>query len=417
MAISITVNAALGVTGALTHERVTDAISAAVREDDMLDWKRVVSDDNAEIAKDIAAMANARGGALIYGVAEQRRTSAAVKALPIDLSDSLERRIRSIAANIQPSIDGLVVESLPDPDDADHGFLAVTVPASADAPHLVATSQQGFGIPRRHGTQTIWLNEWDLERAYRQRFARRASEEDRLDALISSALGRVDAHEHPWFIAASMLTAPAVGAIGSAVKTDAVNIISSADGIAAAIADRNYGGRVLSGLGNSALNPRIGLRRWISRDVDESALSGPSFECHVEIHTDGSTVVATNAGRWNPPAQQGKHVSISTVIEAIAIDTIATVAATAEYTATAAQSLIRVALVGGSDLPHALAVNERPSFNVWHQPPWSNDVHTFFPVDFALPALATIEQLREAAAQLAADVASQFGVPAEYVRW
>ena len=60
--------------------------------------------------------------------------------------------------------------------------LAVSVPASPDAPHVVGERNE-MGIPFRHGPHTEWMSEHQLERAYRDRFNRQADDAEALTRL------------------------------------------------------------------------------------------------------------------------------------------------------------------------------------------------------------------------------------------
>jgi hypothetical protein len=69
------IHAELGVSPTLlTHDMVVRAVEAGLAEGDDLDWKQAlppeVEKKRLEFAKDVAAMANTRGGLIVYGVRE-----------------------------------------------------------------------------------------------------------------------------------------------------------------------------------------------------------------------------------------------------------------------------------------------------------------------------------------------------------
>ena len=121
----------------LDYAMLEEAVAEAVREDEQLDWKRLVRfDDERELAKDVAAMANSRGGLRIYGMAQDNGTSAATKILPVAIRDQdVTRYHQTIDRQISPKVAGLQVLSIPEPSgDGTRGILAVQVPESPDAP-------------------------------------------------------------------------------------------------------------------------------------------------------------------------------------------------------------------------------------------------------------------------------------------
>ena len=91
----------------VTEEHLSRLVTENVREDADLDFKlkRYGKDDKQELAADIAAMANARGGLIIIGIREND-DGVALDTEPVELTDEEEARIRLIAAsNIAPHVD------------------------------------------------------------------------------------------------------------------------------------------------------------------------------------------------------------------------------------------------------------------------------------------------------------------------
>ncbi|KQS69832.1 helix-turn-helix domain-containing protein [Modestobacter sp. Leaf380] len=202
-------HAALGDVGTtLDFGLIERACENRVTERADLDWKQqlpltATSEDKqkkvaqqAELAKDIAAMANSGGGMIVYGVAEARieGTSAAdhvVPAGPVD--EGTSRSIRQVAGNlIYPPVTGLDLRPLAPADDPEQGVLILLVPDSPDAPHLVhpRNTDDWFGVPYRHGPDTEWMVERQIADAYRAREAghrkRRENFNDRFDRFVAS---------------------------------------------------------------------------------------------------------------------------------------------------------------------------------------------------------------------------------------
>jgi predicted HTH transcriptional regulator len=191
----------------LTHEMVVQAVAQQVRENEDLDWKEdlawkkkelppeVKEKKKWEFAKDVAAMANTRGGLIIFGVSEQNEE-------PVELTgvqnDERERQnLRSLAwQRVRPLIDGLVIEPLSD-SAGGQGLIIVAVPGSSEAPHVVGEKNE-MGVPYRDGSDTRWMTESQLERAYRDRFARRADDRTVLGGLIDGLLPEIDLRSGVW---------------------------------------------------------------------------------------------------------------------------------------------------------------------------------------------------------------------------
>jgi hypothetical protein len=134
------------------------------------------SKKNIELAKDVAAMAT-DGGVLLYGVAEDEHGNPTVPE-PITLKGAPERVSQIVSTSIAevPFID---VRPYPLADDPAHGYLAVAVPQSSRAPHMVIVSGDNRFYGRGANGNRI-LNEGDVARLYERR---QGWEIDRLQVL------------------------------------------------------------------------------------------------------------------------------------------------------------------------------------------------------------------------------------------
>lgn len=199
--------------GAPLHE-VTEAhverlVTGAVREDADLDFKqeRYGNSDGAkrELAGDLAAMANDRGGLLVIGVRDE--DDVAVEWTPVELVDGEEARIRQIAAsNIAPHLtfDVRVVAS---EDDPTRGYYLVIVPPSSLRPHAVRKDRD-LRYPRRDGTTTRWLSEPEVADLYRDRFSVASGQTGRLSEILDDGLGAMDLSEEAFIAVALVPTGP-----------------------------------------------------------------------------------------------------------------------------------------------------------------------------------------------------------------
>ncbi|MCX4427022.1 AlbA family DNA-binding domain-containing protein [Streptomyces mirabilis] len=156
------------------------------REDEDLDYKgpHYSADQagRAELAKDVAALANGIGGVLVLGLAEDRRTSIPNAVTPVELTDGKARQIRqTIASNLRPTPR---IELFPKHDQPGsiQGILLIAVPRSLDAPHAIV-EQTRLAYPRRNGSTTAWLTEAEIATAYRRRFEQLADRTDRISRI------------------------------------------------------------------------------------------------------------------------------------------------------------------------------------------------------------------------------------------
>ena len=288
-------HAALGEHGPLDLPMVQRAVDLGVREDERLDWKQGLYSNETgrdEFAKDVAAFANSRGGILFIGVAEDRASGRASKILPVTVTDGVERQMRAwLHTRINPAVPGITFVPLVDAND--EGVLAIVVPESPEMPHMIG-SDRSCGFPVRVGTQTQWMREFDLERAYRQRFDRRVSDEQVLSTLIERAADHLDLDEGCWIVAASRPTVPASMSLE---REDVRRLLETARNMHAdLVPSTTRDANVINSLGDGRLNPRVGLHKWVAAHRGDFRPSAKSDGAHVELHDDGSIVVAALAG-------------------------------------------------------------------------------------------------------------------------
>lgn len=181
---------------AIGHAEVAALVTIAATEDYDLDFKSALygrSDpDKRELAGDVAAMANAAGGVIVLGIAEDDHARAA-SAPGVPLSDAEEGRIRQImASNVFP-LPSFDPRSIHDPERPGHGFILITVPRSPSSPHAVLVNNN-LRFPKRHGRTTTYLSESEVAEAYRARFARIENSFDELARYESDLARKLDAN-------------------------------------------------------------------------------------------------------------------------------------------------------------------------------------------------------------------------------
>ena len=269
-------------------------------EGEDLDWKEGVDDvkDGKEFAKDVAAMANAAGGVIILGVAEDGSDHA--ERLP-GLQDS-GRHVQSLrgkASIVRPFIPGLRIYSVPLEDQPGLDLIVVEVPRSAEAPHLVPTSKDSWGFPKRRGTDTDWLGEREFEAAYKARFDRRGDAEAHLEKINGQLTGRLVGQSSCWLILASTCSTPASTAV--TVPVDVHQIEPSVQESLSRLPEGNLLRKIFE---HSQVIPKTGLRRAIVSTSDP--YDGSSSHGHLELHLDGSFAgglqLSHGSGRLSPEA-------------------------------------------------------------------------------------------------------------------
>lgn len=170
--------------GPVTSELLDDAVDQRVSEADGLDWKSEAPSERdlakSDLVKDIAAFANSGGGILVLGVTEENGRATG-RADVGDIDERYERTLRRVAiSGIHPPVFGLEVHRVDQ--DANRKALAIVVPASSDAPHLIYRGEY-FGAPIRNHADTEWMRERQLEDLYRLRLSQRANAGLVLDEL------------------------------------------------------------------------------------------------------------------------------------------------------------------------------------------------------------------------------------------
>lgn len=129
-----------------------------------LDWKAAgygaPNNEWDELAKDVAALANSGDGIIVIGVRDEHQTAAALRLkTPATLSDPEENSYRrEIFSRTHPPVQGVSFQRLRGVAD-DEQAVAIHVPASLDAPHLIYKDRQRmlFACPFRDGTGTNWM--------------------------------------------------------------------------------------------------------------------------------------------------------------------------------------------------------------------------------------------------------------------
>jgi hypothetical protein len=275
-------------TAGAVHRLVTEQVPESEQLDFKLGRYKTTEDGRVELAKDVCAFANRRGGVLVLGVAENN--GKASKALPLErVGDPDARHVRNVLGSWCAPVPDIDVIPVPAEPGQSEGFVLVVVPPSARAPHAVAPPQtNSFSWPVRRGTQTIWLSESELADAYRARASRVADEAGRLDELVADAVGRL-ATPDPWLIS---VLVPAGSRPGTPIDRQVVGDYT----IWFRDIERSLPNAYRALTRNTGI---AGPRRVLFTDIDTPGK--PFAGAVAELHTDGASVHAQQLHQVGTP--------------------------------------------------------------------------------------------------------------------
>ncbi|MHA7167115.1 AlbA family DNA-binding domain-containing protein [Arthrobacter bambusae] len=294
---------------------IKQAVSDEVKERSDLDWKRELPQGNSEetrdeFTKDVAAMANSGGGTIVFGVEEDRATSAArtiVGASSWD--DGRQRTLRTWAFNsIHPPVHGLEFTSV---QEDGNEVIVLNVQASAETPHLIVKNGS-FRSPRREGSATVYMSEREIESHYRLRFEDRRLRDKSLEDVTNQVLRGVPGDGRVWFVAAARPERLRAASAGRLRREEVAEII------AAVMRINPFRAPLMGVLGLEAasLNPRPRLRRWRSTGPDTHGVPDSVI---LEVHDDGCLALAV-ATHPEPDCDPGDvHVMDAEVFPAHAV--------------------------------------------------------------------------------------------------
>ncbi|WP_237539756.1 MULTISPECIES: ATP-binding protein [unclassified Streptomyces] len=393
---------------------VTTAVADKLAESDDLDWKEALPSFAPkpgiwnEFAKDVAAMANTRGGLLVYGVSDQ------IELVGVDLAAADKRQMLSAVRNgIQPYISGVNFIELPAPDGSGPDVLIIDVPSSEMAPHFQYGREQKdkdratFNAPYRINDDTFYMTEHQVARVYRERFAR----QDAADALVQALLRETaevvlsESEGTPaWLVIAARPARPVLRMVPAPTRAEAKDVLLKAVETAARVKEAFVGPAVLSNV--LANDMRVGLRRWVDSNflVPERRSSGRGTM--VELHHDGTITVSTDLAHG---LGHGDGIAVNTqVLRVIVLEAVA-LADTLRQRLTPDSPVDITATVATASTDHRLLPFGEGS-GQFAPIPYARRPRRLLPASTELAPNADDETLRECAHELASGLLHQFGL-------
>ena len=281
----------------LTEASVIRVVAEHVHESEVLDFKETLWARSSgprgpwspeqEFAKDVACLANRRGGVLLVGVAEASGEASSVAPLAKVDREVEERRLRQALVNYQAPV--AVCEFVWISGAGDQSYLAVVVPRSLRAPHAVVSerggSRRALRYPERHGTDTVWLTESEVAERYRRRFDAQVAERARLDRVVSDGCEalRVRARSDVWLFVALVPELPVPGRLDN-------QTVEAIERWHRARSTNSPLNRWISAFGRAI--PAPGMVTFTRSQRDRSEDETLVGEAYVELHVDGSAYAA-----------------------------------------------------------------------------------------------------------------------------
>ena len=262
-------------------------VSGGVREDVDLEFKQSLygasEAEKRELGKDVAALANSRGGTLIVGVRSEDEI--AVELTPVEPGHEL-RLQQTLVSQIAPVPQ---VEVRPIEASAGGCYYLLAVPASPGAPHAVRVND-ALRYPRREGAHTRYLAESEVADAYRSRFTDARHQIERLDQVheegaTSLPLGApaVPGGNETWMVMGLVPNTPGNVPMGR----------RALDRVYAFLDQRQESAIPYTWLDQATMqSPVPGYRRFVWSDTALTRERTATAR-HVELHTDGAGFAAS----------------------------------------------------------------------------------------------------------------------------
>lgn len=268
----------------LTEAHLRALVDGQVREDDDLDFKRKryggSDSQKRELAADVAAMANHRGGVIVIGIRDENDVAA--EPTPVELADGEEGRLLQIGAgNITPHVP-FDVHVVPSEKDGKRVYYVLVVPPSPLRPHAVRKDND-LRYPCRDGSSTRWLAEAEVADMYRNRFRMAEDQVARIEPIAKNGLAQMDLRtDRAYLVVALVPSTPGSMSMGLARVRQ----------IEKWAFDRS-GTRWWRGFFGSHPNGRAGIRRVRLGSLTSETRPDSNY---AELHTDGAGFACEQVG-------------------------------------------------------------------------------------------------------------------------
>ncbi len=271
-----------------------------------------------EFAKDVAALANLRGGLVLIGVKEQAEVANGLNPVVVD-SGAVEQRLRQVLANHAAPVPR--VAFVPVPATAGGHYLAVVVPPSAAAPHAVlgraGDRRRPLHYPVRDGADVRWMSETEVAERYRRRAEEAAARGVRTRGAVDAWLEALRRAQGLWLYVAVVPHSPAPGVLDRRAVADAEEWWRS-------YRFETPHQRTLDALGSAI--PAPGRITITSPGYDGDEPDDPRY-AYLELHVDGSAFAAAPVATNTQDGGDGTQVGEATLAE----DTVLTINACLEW--------------------------------------------------------------------------------------
>jgi Putative DNA-binding domain len=170
---------------ALCENRIPEDVDLDFKSQD--EYTTTGNDGLDELAKDVTALANARGGLIVVGIDEDSQGCAeSLCAVPVS-DKKVNQMYSGLRARVVPYLRDVSIHTLEQTAGAGEGFVLIAVSGSALAPHAVRmTSRPQYSFARRVGRTTAWLEESEIAALYRDRFRLAEEHRDKVIKVLES---------------------------------------------------------------------------------------------------------------------------------------------------------------------------------------------------------------------------------------
>jgi hypothetical protein len=262
-----------------------------------------------EFAKDVAALANRRGGLILLGVAEADGVAKELQPLTVMSADDEERRLRQALLNYQaPLADCWFVWI-----DATGGgrYCAVIVPPSRRSPHAVAgdpgEGRRALRYPVRHGRETMWLTESEVAEMYRRRQSAQEDEVLRVRRVVTDGCRMIrEAAVGVWLFVAVVPESQVEGSLDRQT-VDSIWTWQRQNGFSSPL------GRDLGTYGQPIPAPgRVTFTNSTRTSTEDETEIRDGY---LELHVDGSAFAATSIAQRTDGDGKGRDIGEFTIVD------------------------------------------------------------------------------------------------------